>query len=125
MKSAVDYEMLRDAIIDDYGEILARDIILYQDAINLELLNGTLLEIKAASDREYCFLWQAGDHVLRLDTAPLHPELATFPHHLHDAAGTVRADPLTVPGRPLVDNVRPLLAALQHDPLLGYGAADA
>jgi hypothetical protein len=125
MNNTVDYEMLRDAIIDDYGEILACDITLYQDAISLELLNGTELEIKAASDREYCFLWKAGAHVLRLDTAPLHPELATFPHHLHDAAGTVRADPLTVPGRPLADNVRSLLAALQSDPLLGYGPAGA
>ncbi|SMF01369.1 toxin-antitoxin system TumE family protein [Pseudogulbenkiania subflava] len=121
MKSAVDYEMLRDAIIDDYGEILAGDINLFQDAISLELLNGTLLEIKAASNSEYSFIWKYGAHILRLDTAPLHPELATFPHHLHDAGGVVRPDPVTTPGRPLADNVRRLLAALGHDPLLTAG----
>ncbi|WP_051460248.1 DUF6516 family protein [Pseudogulbenkiania sp. MAI-1] len=122
MKTVVDYETLRDAIIDDYGETLAGDIILYQDAISLELLNGTLLEIKAASNSEYSFIWKYQGHVLRLDTAPLHPDLSTYPHHLHDSDGMVRPDPITTPGQPLRQNVRLLLGALNLDPLLGHRA---
>ena len=122
MNTVVDYETLRDTIIDDFGEILAGDISVFQDAISLELLNGTLLEIKAASDSKYIFSWKYQGHVLRLDTAPRHPELATYPHHLHDNDGMVRPDPLTTPGLPLTHNVRQLLAALNRDPLLGHGA---
>ncbi|MBI3144725.1 MAG: hypothetical protein HYZ18_05535 [Pseudogulbenkiania sp.] len=124
MTITAQYEMLRDFIIDDFGETLAGDITLFQDAIYLELLNGTQLEIKAASNEEYAFVWKYGDRVLRIDTAPLHPDLATFPHHLHDAAGMIRPDPLSHPGAPLRENVKQLLTALNCDPLLGHGTED-
>lgn len=119
------YELLRDFIIDDFGETLAGDITLFQDAISLELQNGTQLEIKSASDNEYAFVWKYGDSVMRIDTAPLHPDLSTFPHHLHDAEGVLRPDPLSRPGAPLRDNVKQLLTALNRDPLLGQAASSA
>jgi len=62
----------------------------------LDLANGDLLEaferfrIHAgrAEVSKYSFHWQDqnGQLIARWDTAPHHPELPTFPHHIHDSA---------------------------------------
>ncbi|TDR81531.1 toxin-antitoxin system TumE family protein [Paludibacterium purpuratum] len=101
-------------------ELQLGEIQLLQDALLLGLPTGTTVQIRATSDDDYSFEWQWGDLALRIDTAPLHSALATFPNHLHRPDGTVAADPLTRPGHPLLDNVIGLLRSLLHDPLLGH-----
>jgi len=94
---------------------------LLQDALLLRFGNGLTMELRFAGADEYAITWQWGDAQLRIDTAPLHPQLATFPQHLHDLHGGVRADPLTRPGRAPWDNARTLIEAVLGDPLLGTG----
>lgn len=91
---------------------------LSQDALTLQFADGLAVELRFASAEEYVIRWIWGEAELCIDTAPLHPGLATFPHHIHDGEGTCRADPLTVPGRDPWENVERVLEALLEDPLL-------
>lgn len=109
---------LSDRIVDEFGERLASAPRITHDALILDLDNGVSLEVRAASPSEYAFTWQASELTLRIDTAPMHPQLATFPHHLHDRHGSPCADPLTDPGRPLWENVHAVVARLLIEPSL-------
>lgn len=92
--------------------------VLCRDALQLFLKNGVVIEVRLAAVDEYAFAWRYGDAVLRIDTAPVARALATFPHHLHDADGQLRADPVTCPGEPPIANLVALVAAVLVDPLL-------
>jgi hypothetical protein len=76
------------------------------------------MEARFGAEDEYAFNWRWGEAELRIDTAPLHPILATFPNHLHDNVGVLRLDPVTDPARSPWENLRVLVAALMVDPLL-------
>lgn len=116
------HQDLKDRLEQDYGDRLHGPVDLKQDALLLSLANDTQMEIRYATPHEYSLAWQWGDASLRIDTAPLHAGLTTWPNHLHGADGRVHADPLTVPGRDPWENVRCVLDALLADPLLPESA---
>lgn len=93
---------------------------LCRDALLVSLRNEVAVELRFADPREYSIGWRWGDAEQRIDTAPLHRELATFPNHWHDADGRVRADPLTRPGQEPWANARAVISALLDDPLLAW-----
>jgi hypothetical protein len=109
------HAQLVDAIVHHCGERLAQPPQLTQDALTLEFDSGMLMQLRFASAEEYSIHWRFGDRELRIDTAPLHPQLASFPNHLHDADGVVRADTLTQPGRAPWENLRAVLDSLLGD----------
>lgn len=90
---------------------------LKQDALVTTFTNGVTLLIRYAAADAYSLRWHLGERELAIDTAPVHPELATAPNHLHTADGEVVADPLTRCGADPWDNVRALIEALLRDPL--------
>jgi hypothetical protein len=94
---------------------------LEQDALTLRFQNGLVLQARFASPEEYSIQWRFGEAEQRIDTAPLHPELASFPQHRHGADGAVRADELTQPGRAPLENLSIVIGAILHDPLLRSG----
>jgi hypothetical protein len=110
---------LKGYIDRQFAAQLAAPAQLLQDALLLHFSNGLRMELRLAGADEYALSWQWGDARLRIDTAPLHPELSTFPQHLHDMRGVVHADPITQPGRAPQDNAGALIDALLRDPLLG------
>jgi len=95
-----------------------------QDVFIVHLKNGVTLEVHYAAADAYSLRWVLGEVESRIDTAPLHPDLATFPHHFHDAAGRIVADPLTRPDATPEDNLHRLIRALLEDPLLGVKVID-
>lgn len=109
---------LREALEERYGDGTLEAVELKQDALLAHLDNGVALEIRYANPQEYSIAWLWGEAQLRIDTAPLHRQLATFPNHLHDAEGGVVADPLTVPGAAPWENVQRVVDALIANPLL-------
>ncbi|MEW5889238.1 MAG: DUF6516 family protein [Pseudomonadota bacterium] len=109
---------LKERIEARYADALAGSPELKQDALLLTLTNDVALEVRFAARDEYSIAWQWGDALLRIDTAPFHPGLATYPNHLHDADGKVRADPLTATERDPGENLCAVLDALLKDPLL-------
>ena len=109
---------LKDAIDREFAMVMAEPAELCRDALVVRLHNDVAIELRIASANEYSIGWRWGEVELRIDTAPLHRQLATFPNHLHDGEGQVRSDPLTRPGNDPWGNVRGVIAALLEDPLL-------
>ena len=114
---------LKEKIESQYAAQLEGETVLKQDALLVHFGDGLMLEIRYLNPDEYVIGWSWGEALLRVDTAPIHPDLKTFPNHLHDAEGVIRADPFTLPGREPWDNVRILVDALLKDPLAQAQAA--
>ena len=109
---------LADEIISRFGGHLDGAPELGHDAVTFRFQNGLVLQARFASPEEYSLHWQFEEGEWRIDTAPLHPGLASFPRHLHRPDGTVRADPFTHPGRSPQENLAAVLSALLADPRL-------
>lgn len=112
---------LADEIVSRFGEHLDGAPRLGQDALTLQFQNGLVLQARFASAEEYSIQWRLGEAESRIDTAPLHPELASFPHHRHGADGMVLADDLTQPGRAPSENLGAVIGAILRDPRLQPG----
>lgn len=113
---------LLEQISRDFGARLRNPARLTQDALILELDNGVDLTVRYAADDAYSLRWRfaidAAELELGIDTAPLHPTLATRPNHMHLADGRVVADPLTRPDRSPGRNVAAVLEAILASPTL-------
>ncbi len=103
---------IMEQIIDRYGELLADTPKQNYDAVSAIFAGGIRMEIRFASSTEYSLGWSTESGEFRIDTAPLHEELATYPNHLHTPGGELRADPYTTPGAPPWDNIRAVLDAI-------------
>lgn len=110
---------LGSAIDAAFGDALEAPVEHKQDAMIVRLKNGVTLDVRYASVDAYSLRWLYGDAESGIDTAPLHPELATFPNHFHDAAGHIIADPITRPGLPPEENLQKLIRTLLDDPMYG------
>jgi hypothetical protein len=110
---------LGSAIEADFGNDLDSPIEQKQDALIIHLKNGVTLDVHYAAPEAYSLRWVYGDAESGIDTAPLHPGLATFPNHFHDASGRILADPVTRPDALPEDNLQRLIRALIDDPMLG------
>lgn len=109
---------LKEQIGQHFAAHLSKEVVLLQDALQLSLDNGVAVEIRYLDPAAYSIHWLGGEAVGRIDTAPLHPELETFPNHLHDSTGRVQSDRLTVHGAEPWNNVRSVLQALLENPRL-------
>jgi len=109
---------LAQALEEHYGEHLEDAVEVRQDVLLARFHNGVGLEVRYAAADAYALQWTWGEAQLTLDTAPIHPQLATRPNHLHDAAGQIVADSLTRCGAEPWDNLRAVVDAILADPLL-------
>lgn len=98
-----------DRVVDSFGERLAATPRLAHDAVTMEFDGGLTVQARFAGNDEYSIEWQRGAQQFRIDTAPLHHGLESFPNHFHDADGGVHADRLTRPGAAPWDNLRAVL----------------
>lgn len=112
------HAMLEEQVAEHYAHRLSAPVRCAQDALLLFFDSGLVVEARYFSADEYAIAWCWGEAELRIDTAPVHPECATYPQHLHDDGGQLRADPLTRPGTPCWTNFSRLIDALLLDPLL-------
>jgi len=118
------HDELKAAIDAAFEHDLSAPVELCRDALVVRLNNEAVMELRFASAAEYSIGWRWGEAQLRIDTAPLHPQLATYPRHLHDSEGRLRPDPLTRAGDDAWRNVRRVIASVLRDPLL-QASADA
>jgi len=109
---------LIDNIINHYGEQLVDTPQQSYDAVILSFANDLAVEIRFASEDEYSFKWSSAEKEFRIDTAPLHPELSTFPNHLHLSNGKMLADPFTTPGTAPWENVKAVLDKILENPII-------
>jgi hypothetical protein len=105
-------------IDETYGERLKGPTEVKLDALIVRLDNGVTLEARIAAPNAYAIAWAWGEAELRIDTAPVHKDLVTFPNHLHAADGNLHHDPLTRCGAAPWDNLRAVIDSVLQDPLL-------
>ena len=98
-----------EQVVDRFGERLTAAPRLAHDAVTLEFDGGLTVQARFSGNDEYSIEWQRGARQFRIDTAPLHRGLASFPNHFHDADGGVHAERLTQPGAAPWDNLRAVL----------------
>lgn len=116
--SASVHMLLKDQIDERYAMRLAEPVRVAQDALLLSLDNGLLIEARYFSKDEYSVGWIWGEAEMRIDTAPVHVDLATFPHHLHGDDSPVAVDPVSCPGNDCWINFSHLIDMLLVNPLL-------
>lgn len=109
---------LSDNIVSDFGAQLMDTPKISQDAVIVAFANGIEMELRFVDANEYAIHWQWQDQEFRIDTAPLHKNLATFPNHLHLPDGSVEPDHITQPGKEPWENIKPLIDLLLIDPAL-------
>lgn len=64
------------------------------------------MDIRHPKRGEYSLHWQKGGIIIRIDTAPHHPNISTFPHHMHYLSEkNIIEDKVTILTRSPVDNV--------------------
>lgn len=112
-------------IDDTFGAHLETPVEVKLDALIARLDNGVILEARIAAADAYAIAWIWGEAELRIDTAPLHRELGSFPNHLHAADGSLQRDPLTRCGAEPWDNLRAVIGAILADPLLATSTGAA
>jgi hypothetical protein len=78
----------------------------YYDGLEVKFIDGSTLLVRYSPRNEYSFHWTRGDDSFRIDTAPLHKSLGTFPNHFHDSKGRVKKDDVTDPRNPPEENLR-------------------
>lgn len=123
-KAAVSVHLiLKDNIEQHYGERLVEPVRMAQDALLLSFDTGLMVEARYLSEDEYSIAWSWGEAELRIDTAPVHTQATTFPHHLHDLGGALRPDPVSCAGSDCWINFSGLIDRLLVDPLLEGGHA--
>lgn len=110
--------MLKNGVEEQYAQRLSEPVRLAPDALLLSFDTGLMVEARYFSNDEYSIGWSWGDAELRIDTAPVQIDLATFPHHLHDDRNAVRDDPVSCPGNDCWLNFSCLIDTLLINPLL-------
>jgi hypothetical protein len=82
----VHWTIVREESVDDMG--LLRYRVTLQDGTFAELFERFQLVAGQLNVSKYSFHWQRSDGQLlkRWDNAAHHPEVETFPHHLHDGS---------------------------------------
>lgn len=80
----VHWTIVREESLDDIG--LLRYTVVLQDGAFAEMFERFRITAGRLSVSKYSFHWQRSDGQLlkRWDNAAHHPEVETFPHHLHD-----------------------------------------
>lgn len=67
---------------DEFSEIVA-NAELHADRVRLILIDGSIIDVRYPVKEKFSFHWQRGDTIYRIDTAPHHKGISTFPRHIH------------------------------------------
>ena len=66
-----------------FSEILSEAPIIYSDKVRLVFVDNSYMDIRYPVDSKYSFHWQFEKEIIRIDTAPHHRQLSTYPGHIH------------------------------------------
>jgi len=106
-------QLFAEIITTEFPTLIAEPPDVSPTRLRVRLVDSTLLEIRYPREDEFSFHWQQADEPTRLNTAPHHPDLSTFPRHLH-IGGRVEEDHITSSEASPEDNLRSVLHFIQH-----------
>ena len=110
--------IFKEKLEQHYAGRMTEPVRLAQDAMMLSFDTGLMMEVRYVSSAEFSIGWSWGEVELRMDTAPIHASGATFPSHVHDETGRVRASPIPCSSADGWRSFSNLLDTLLLDPLL-------
>ncbi len=95
---------------EHFSEILSETPIIFSDKVRLVFTDGSFMEIRYPVDSKYSFHWQREDEIIRIDTAPHHRQLSTYPRHMHNGKeNDVVEDSVTEIDNTIEENVKCVL----------------
>ena len=95
----------------NFSDVLAKQPAIFDDRVHLDFIDDTFMEIQYPIDTKYSFHWQRDSEIFRVDTAPHHKNIATYPRHMHEGAeDNVIEDMITSLDNSLEENVKKVLA---------------
>ncbi len=66
-----------------FSDILNEAPVIFSDKVRLIFVDGSYMDIRYPLDSKYSFHWQREYEIIRIDTAPHHRQLSTYPRHMH------------------------------------------
>jgi len=94
----------------EFNEVLKNDPLILRDRIRLTFIDGSFMDIRYPVNHDYSFHWQRAGEVYRINTAPAHPEIETFPRHIHAGREEgVKPDTITSLDNSPEENLRQVL----------------
>lgn len=100
---------------DEFSSILNEDPILLPDRLRLILVDGSYLDVRYPMRAKYSFHWQAKDRSVRINTAEHHPDLPSYPRHIHLDEEAVIPDNLTKLENLPEQNLRNVLSWIKQE----------
>jgi hypothetical protein len=93
-----------------FSDILSEAPIIFSDKVRLVFLDGSFMDIRYPVNSKYSFHWQLEDEMIRIDTAPHHRQLSTYPQHIHfGKEENVIEDSITKIDNTIEENVKSVL----------------
>jgi len=99
----------------EFSSLLGGDPILLPDRLRLVLVDDSFLDVRYPTRTKYSFHWQTRDRSVRINTAEHHPDLPTFPRHIHLDERTAVADNLTRLENSPEENLRSILSWIMRE----------
>ena len=67
---------------EEFSDIVV-DVELHADRVRLILIDGSWIDVRYPVEAKFSFHWQRSNKIYRIDTAPHHKSIKTFPRHIH------------------------------------------
>ncbi len=100
---------------EHFSDILSEAPIIYSDKVRLVFIDGSYMDIRYPVDSKYSFHWGREDGIIRIDTAPHHRQLSTYPRHMHlGKEENVVEDSVTRVNNTIEENVKGVLGFVRR-----------
>lgn len=100
---------------DHFSEILSEAPLIFSDKVRLVFVDGSYMDIRYPVDSKYSFHWQCENEMIRIDTAPHHRNISTYPQHIHmGKEENVVEDPITKIDNTIDENVKGVLGFVRR-----------
>jgi len=70
-------------ILEEEFSDIVENVELHPDKLRITLIDRSWIEIRYPVENKFSFHWQRGEKIYRIDTAPHHRHIKTFPRHIH------------------------------------------
>ncbi|MFX1326143.1 MAG: DUF6516 family protein [Promethearchaeota archaeon] len=79
---------------EEFSDIIKSKPLVIETKLRIFLIDGSFIDVRYPIDTDYSFHWERKGDITRVNTAPDHPEVKTFPRHIHQGE-SVKEDTIT------------------------------
>lgn len=86
------YHDLAELALQEFGKVVVEPSFIggtlaSPNKLRLRLIDNSFVDIWLSTDGDYSYHWEhrrQSGQIFRWDNAPHHPQISTFPHHIHN-----------------------------------------